>query len=257
MRLTHIGTATVLIEVGGLRLLTDPALDPAGQRYRFGTGLSSMKTLAPAIPAGGLGRLDAVLVSHDQHADNLDDAGRRALGQAGVVLTTRAGARRLGGNARGLAPWESFTVARGGERIEITATPARHGPPLSVPLVGPVIGFVLRWNGQRAGAVYISGDTVWFGALQELPRRFQIGTALLHLGGARFPITGKVRYTLDARDAVKMVKVIDPRTIVPVHYDGWTHFLEPVTAVETALQAEGLGERVRRLPRGVGVELED
>src|SRR5262245_64817642 len=79
MRLTHIGTATVLMEIGGLRLLTDPALDPAPRHYSFGPGTSSTKTETPALPAAGFGRLDAVLVSHDQHADNLDAPGRALL----------------------------------------------------------------------------------------------------------------------------------------------------------------------------------
>jgi hypothetical protein len=40
---------------------------------------------------------------------------------------------------------------------EITATPCRHGPPLSRPLAGDVIGFGLRWDGQEHGALWISG----------------------------------------------------------------------------------------------------
>ena len=45
--------------------------------------------------------------------------------------------------------------------IDITATPCRHGPPLSRPIVGDVIGFALRWDGQEDGVLWVSGDTVW------------------------------------------------------------------------------------------------
>ncbi|HEU0317562.1 MAG TPA: MBL fold metallo-hydrolase, partial [Solirubrobacteraceae bacterium] len=107
VRITHIGGPTVLIEVGGWRLLTDPTFDAPGRRYTFGWGTSSRKLAGPAIPAAEVGPIDAVLLSHDHHDDNLDDAGRALLPSAGVVVTTASGAKRLGGSARGLGPWET------------------------------------------------------------------------------------------------------------------------------------------------------
>jgi L-ascorbate metabolism protein UlaG (beta-lactamase superfamily) len=104
IRVTHVGGPTTLIEVGPWRLLTDPTFDPPGRRYRFGWGTASRKVGGPAIPAEAIGAIDAILLSHDHHADNLDEAGRALLPRAGVVLCTMAGAARLGGNARGLAP---------------------------------------------------------------------------------------------------------------------------------------------------------
>ena len=107
--------------------------------------------------------MDAVLLTHDHHEDNLDDAGRALLPAAGAVVTTEPGARRLGGDARGLAAWETTALeAPGRPAIEITATPCRHGPPLAHPIVGDVIGFALRWEGQEHGALWISGDTVLY-----------------------------------------------------------------------------------------------
>ena len=100
--LTHIGGPTVLIEVGDWRLLTDPTFDPAGGSYRFGWGTGSLKLTGPAIAAPGLGPIDAVLLSHDHHDDNLDAAGRALLPSAGTVITTVPGAKRLGADARGL-----------------------------------------------------------------------------------------------------------------------------------------------------------
>ena len=88
MILTHIGGPTVLIEVDGWRLLTDPTFDPPGGHYDFGWGSASRKVGGPAIDVAELGRVDAVLLSHDTHGDNLDDAGRALLPSAGVVVTT-------------------------------------------------------------------------------------------------------------------------------------------------------------------------
>lgn len=87
------------------------------------------KTQGPALAAESLGDIDLVLLSHDHHFDNLDHAGPRLLGTAARVVTTVAGAGRLGARAIGLAPWESEEVpAPDGRMLRITATPARHGP---------------------------------------------------------------------------------------------------------------------------------
>ncbi|WP_200814776.1 MBL fold metallo-hydrolase [Blastococcus haudaquaticus] len=158
VRLTHIGGPTVLIEVHGWRLLVDPTFDAPGRRYAFGWGTSSRKVTGPAVPAAAVLPVDAVLLSHDHHADNLDDAGRALLPRTGAVVTTEAGARRLGGAARGLRPWGTTELtAPGRPTIEVTATPARHGPPLSRPVAGAVVGFALRWDGLDDGVLWISG----------------------------------------------------------------------------------------------------
>ncbi|BCJ62173.1 hypothetical protein Jiend_55950 [Micromonospora endophytica] len=104
MRITHLGGPTTLIEVAGWRILTDPTFDAPGRTYGFGWGTTSRKLAGPALPAGSLGDIDAVLLTHDQHADNLDDAGRELLADAYRIVTTVAGSRRLGAGATGLAP---------------------------------------------------------------------------------------------------------------------------------------------------------
>jgi L-ascorbate metabolism protein UlaG (beta-lactamase superfamily) len=78
-----------------------------------------------------LGPIDAVLLSHDQHSDNLDNSGRAFLRQASRVLTTTIGAERLGGSVEGLLPWQSVTLSKPNSSIKVTATPARHGRPES------------------------------------------------------------------------------------------------------------------------------
>ena len=101
IRLTHIGGPTVLIEAEGWRILTDPTFDPPGRTYKFGWGSKSTKLSGPALAPDDLGPIDAVLLSHDHHADNLDDAGRALLAAVPTVITTNVGARRLGGGCAG------------------------------------------------------------------------------------------------------------------------------------------------------------
>jgi L-ascorbate metabolism protein UlaG (beta-lactamase superfamily) len=264
LRITHIGGPTALIEVGGWRLLTDPTFDPAGGKYRFGWGTGSQKLTDPSIAPEQLLPIDAVLLSHDHHEDNLDAAGRAFLPNAATTVTTEAGAKRLGrserlADVRSLAPWATTTLeASGRTPIEITATPCRHGPPGSRPLVGDVIGFALRWEGQSGGALWISGDTVLYDGVREVgPRIGDIDVAVIHLGGVRFPVTGPLRYTMTAREAVQLCSSLRPRTIVPLHYEGWKHFREGRSAIERELASAppDVREHVRWLPIGEPVAL--
>jgi L-ascorbate metabolism protein UlaG (beta-lactamase superfamily) len=157
-RITLIGGPTALVEFGGFRFLTDPTFDGPGDYQLLNVTLT--KTSQPAIAAADVGRVDAVLLSHDQHADNLDNSGRDFLRKAPRVLTTVVGAKRLGGNAEGLAPWQTVNLSKDGKSVQITAAPARHGPAGIEPLAGDVIGFVLTSNDPAAAPVYITGDTV-------------------------------------------------------------------------------------------------
>ena len=257
-RITHIGTATMLLEIGSVRLLTDPVFDPPGGNYHFGYGTGATKLTAPSIKAETLGKIDAVLLSHDHHEDNLDRAGRAFLPLAEKVITTTVGARRLGNNAVGLKAWENITIPSNddGSEVKITAVLARHGSLWSYIVVGATSGFILEWNGQKHGALYITGDTVWFNGIHEIAHRFKIGTVILHIGKASFPITGPIRFTLNAREAVRIIRVIDPHVAIPVHYEGWSHFREPKKKAEEQFSAAELEEIVLWLPLGIPVNIE-
>ncbi|MBX6749312.1 MAG: MBL fold metallo-hydrolase [Micromonosporaceae bacterium] len=254
MIITHIGGPTALIELDGWRLLTDPTFDPPGQRYHFGWGTSSVKLTGPAVAIDDLPPIDAVLLTHDHHGDNLDAAGRAMLSRATIVLTTVRGARRLGlRSARGLAAGDVTQLAAPGKPdLAVTATPARHGPPLSRPIVGDVIGFAVHRPGKRTVLLWVTGDTVLYRGLRRAAAEMDVDVALVHVGGVRFPISGPVRYTMTGRAAVELVAAVRPRVAVPVHYEGWSHFADGRAAVERALAAapDDVRRRVCWLPIG-------
>ncbi|HYN94096.1 MAG TPA: MBL fold metallo-hydrolase [Pilimelia sp.] len=254
MIITHVGGPTVLIEVDGWRLLTDPTFDPAGGHYAFGWGTSSDKLAGPAVAASDVLPVDAVLLTHDHHGDNLDTAGRALLPAVPTVITTVRGARRLRlAGAHGLAAGDRARLAAPGRPvIEVTATPARHGPPLARPIVGDVIGFALRRPPSDGVLLWVTGDTVLHRPLRETAAAMAADVALVHVGGVRFPITGPVRYTMTGRKAVELIGIARPRVAVPVHYEGWGHFKDGRAALERALAAapEDVRRRVRWLPIG-------
>ena len=253
-RITYIGGPTALIEAGGLRLLTDPTFDPAGSEYPT-AAYTLRKTQGPALGVDDVGEIDAVLLSHDHHFDNLDVSGRAMLASAHKVITTPAGAERLGENAIGLEPWQSLELrTANGERLRVTSTPARHGPPDGDR--GPVTGFVLQPEGEHEAATYVTGDTVWYEGVEEVARRFTIGAVLLFAGAARVRVAGPAHLTFDARDAVELARAIPDAVIAPLHYEGWEHFSEGRAELERAFREAGLASRLRWLPRGEPRELE-
>ncbi len=250
---TYIGGPTALLEMAGLRLLTDPTFDPAGEEYK--TQVYTLHKLAgPAISAETLGPIDAVLLSHDMHFDNLDRAGRILLGRAGRVLTTPAGAERLGNHSAGLEPWQSFDLpALGGRILRVTGTPARHGPEGMDR--GPVTGFVLAFTDSPEDGVYISGDTVWYPGVAEVSRRFSVQAAILFMGAARVPEVGPAHLTFTAAEGVEAARVFAKAAIVPLHYEGWAHFSESRPQIEAAFAAAGLADRLRWAEPGLPTPL--
>lgn len=236
------GGPTVVLEFGGLRFVTDPTFDPAGETYQLGP-MSLGKVTGPAFDAAEVGDVDAVLLSHDQHPDNLDKAGRAVLARAPRVLTTPSAAGRLGEQATGLESWATTEISRpDGGSVVVTAVPAQHGPAGTEQMLGEVTGFLL--TGEGLPTVYVSGDNVSLDAVRQVVDRARVDVAVLHLGGVQLPPFGPTYLSMTAEQAVEAAKLLGSATIVPVHYDGWDHFTESDEVIGKAFSEAGLAEQV-------------
>lgn len=256
-QITYIGSATYLIEVGAFRLLTDPSFDPKGTEKSEGPGHVLTKLLAPAEPVEEIGPIDAVLLSHQQHFDNLDFSGRALLPKAGRVLTTPESAAVLGGNAEGLAPGESTLLTNAaGEELRVTATLALHGLSEDVrEATGEVTGFVLEWEGQ-SGALYITGDTVWFDDIVEVGRQFDVGAVILHMGAAKVVAAGDNALTMTSEEGARLTKVLGADAAFAAHFEGWAHFTDSSRErIARVFEEAGVGERLHLIAPGETVDL--
>lgn len=242
------GGPTAHFEYGGLWFLTDPTFDAPGDYRRPGHPLL-VKTAPASDSPTNLGRVDVVLLSHDEHADNLDNSGRALLADIPLTLTTPSGGQRLGDRAKGLADWETVELDRpGGGTITVTGVPALHGPGTREEveaIVGQVVGFVL--TGEGLPTVYVSGDNASLDVVKEIAERFApVDTALLFAGAPRFPVVfdGEL-IVLDSAQAAEATKILGARRVVPVHYDSWAHFTEGRDELVAAFTAAGLADRLQ------------
>jgi L-ascorbate metabolism protein UlaG (beta-lactamase superfamily) len=250
-----IGTATVLIRYQGITILTDPNFLHRGERAYLGYGLSTERLTSPAIELDALPPIDLVLLSH-MHEDHFDRTVQQKLRRDVPIVTTREAAERLGQlgftQRYRLSRWDSLTVRKGAATLRITAMPARHGRRAVALLLPPVMGSMLDFDAGALGPayrIYISGDTLVYDDLAEIPRRFpDVNLALLHLGGTR--LLGMVKVTMDGKDGVKMMQLIAPERAIPIHYNDYDVFKSPLEEFQNAVRAAGLEQKVIYLRHG-------
>jgi L-ascorbate metabolism protein UlaG (beta-lactamase superfamily) len=242
--LTLVGGPSVLIDFEGVRLLTDPTFDPPGQYQGPHSPVKHVKTAGPALSVEQVGALDAVLLSHDHHFDNLDTSGRALLPAVGVTYTTASGAQRLGGNAASLAPFETRCLTgRNGKKLLVTGTPARHGD---------VIGFALGVE-QPGDLVYITGDTLWFEGTMDVARGFSPKVVVLYTGAAE--PRGRFHMTMGSEDALEAAHAFPDSTLVAIHNEGWGHLRESQDQLADVFAKFNLVHRLTRIEKGVPLVL--
>lgn len=244
--LTPLDGPTTIIEMEGTRFLVDPTFDPSGE-YPVGSRALIKTTDATWTPEQA-GPADAVLLSHDQHPDNLDRSGRDVVAAAPLTLTTPLAAGRLGGTAAGLEPWESRQVGA----VTVTAVPAQHGPDGTGHLTGPVTGFVLDAAGL---VVYVSGDNASLRLVSEIAERFpRIDVAVLFAGAARTPLVDGY-LTLTSAEAAEAADLLRRPRVLPAHTDGWAHFTQDSVSLRKAFEEAGLADLLLDAAPGKAVRL--
>jgi L-ascorbate metabolism protein UlaG (beta-lactamase superfamily) len=255
-----VGTATVLIRFAGFTILTDPNFLHQGDHVHLGYGLISRRRTNPAVEIEDLPPLDFIVLSH-MHGDHFDRVAERKLNKATPIVSTRhavAYLERKGFTAtRALRTWETLSITKGEARLHLTAMPGTHAPGPLAAALPPVMGSMLEFGtaDETRLRLYISGDTLVHEQLKEIPRRYpEIDLALLHLGGTK--ILGVVMVTMDAKQGVEAIRIVEPHTAIPIHYNDYTVFKSPLEDFKRAVVEAGLEDRVRYLSHGDTYEFE-
>jgi L-ascorbate metabolism protein UlaG (beta-lactamase superfamily) len=248
-----VGTATVILRYAGFTILTDPNFLHAGDHVHLGYGLTAERLTNPAIELEELPPVDLCVLSH-YHGDHFDQLVEERLQKDLPIITTEHAATALKEKnftaTLALDTWDSITVEKGNARLRITSMPGKHGPAMMDLLLPPVMGSMLEFQSgnQTTLHLYITGDTLVHDDLHEIPRRYpQIDLALFHLGGTR--ILG-ILLTMDAEQGVEAIRIINPREVIPIHYNDYEVFKSPLEDFKQAVEAAGFADRVKYLSHG-------
>jgi L-ascorbate metabolism protein UlaG (beta-lactamase superfamily) len=200
LKVTRIGHACQLIEIGGTRVLTDPWFTQTPTYYHG-------EPVASTVQA--LGTLDAVVVTHE-HYDHCDldalvdggfDLDIPLIGPGTVGTIARDKGFR---DVRVVEAWEATTVAD----LTVTATPGEHGV--------HEVTFIIQAGGRT---VFFGGDTLRVPELDTLPARFgHIDLAILPTNGLCVRPMNDRQVVMDAEEAAALTAVLKPTLAVPHHY---------------------------------------
>ncbi|KAA8642969.1 hypothetical protein EYZ11_007258 [Aspergillus tanneri] len=249
--MTHIGTATAILSIDSVTFLTDPFFSPAGTEWDVGVAVLKNKD-TPAMGLENLPPIDAILLSHEDHPDNLDELGRRLL-DGRHVLTTVNGAKSLAPRpgVRGLKPWETVPLVLGGKKFQVTGTPCQHLPG------GECTGFILEAEefglspDGRPNAIYFSGDTVYIEELSKIPEKWHVVVAIMNFGSAHAPLpSGSLQITMDGKQGANLFRQLKADVLIPMHFESWGHFTQLGPALKPVLDGEGVGDKVCWLTPG-------
>jgi L-ascorbate metabolism protein UlaG (beta-lactamase superfamily) len=257
---SFVGTATVIIRHGGMTILTDPNFLHKGDHVHLGYGLTAERLTDPAIDFDKLPPIDLVVLSHF-HGDHFDQLVQQKMDKDMPIVSTPEAVGKLRDlgfrNLHALRTWDSLLVTKGDAALQVSATPGRHGPPVVSALLPEVMGSILAFSGadgKPAYRMYISGDTLVYDDIHEIPKRYpEVDLALLHLGGTR--VLG-IKVTMDGKDGVRMLKLIAPHHAIPIHYNDYDVFKSPLSEFEQEVNAAGLQGKVTYLRHGQSYEFQ-
>lgn len=155
--------------------------------------------------------------------------------------------------------------------IKVTGMPGKHVPPGPLATMNDLVGAVPPTNGwmlelgykegdgstdtfKNGYRIYISGDTLLVDELKEIPERYKgqnIDLMLIHLGGTTIP-SPKIpllMVTMDAKQGIELVRLINPDLTIPIHYDDYDVFLSPLSDFKKVMEEAGLSQKVVYLDR--------
>lgn len=261
MRLFWVGGPTARVEIGSFRILTDPMLGDGTEAFIMrrhpSTGQTSVPIarLAP-LPSIDVDDLDMVIASH-LHSDHFDARAVEQLNKDLELVAPTAHLPQLRewgfGRLAGLEWDQEKTWLKNGERLRVLALPAHHAHDEQADHeLGVVNGYLIEHQtASSTFALYWTGDTVWFDALADTAQNLQTVNLLLpHMGGVGKDGGPWGMISLDAVEGTRVVEVINPDTVIPMHHSTFPFYVEPIDQFAARLDTSSYAGKLVILNEG-------
>ncbi|MDX5421239.1 MAG: MBL fold metallo-hydrolase [Hymenobacteraceae bacterium] len=241
MKLTLLRHATLLIEMGGKKILVDPMLSAQGAMEPVQQAGNERRIPMTPLPLSEkelellLHQVDAVLITHT-HRDHWDTEAQRRIPKHKPLFCQPADEEKL--KAQGFTRVQAVADTHAWEKLTISRTGGQHGTGEIGNKMGPVSGFVLQDARQR---LYIAGDTIWCDEVRHALTAHQPDVVVVNAGAAQFLQGDPI--TMTAEDVLQVAQAVPSSRIVAVHLDTVNHCLLTRDELRTFLAGHKLTGR--------------
>ncbi|MEZ4944113.1 MAG: MBL fold metallo-hydrolase [Cyclobacteriaceae bacterium] len=234
--------ATLVIQIGGKKILIDPMLSGKGAMDPVGNCGNDIRIPMVNLPLPEseieelLEAVDAVIVTH-LHRDHWDAVAQKQIDKGKTIICQPNDESKL--NEQGFYATLSVDDRVEWHDLTISRTNGRHGTGEIGQLMGEVSGFVLD-DGQQK--IYVAGDTIWCEEVKAALQKYQPDYTVLNAGGAQFLKGDPITMTPD--DIIKVHDELPETNIIAVHMDTVNHCFVKRTDIQQALAKSGIVNKV-------------
>lgn len=252
--MTHIITAASVFHINDVNIMTDPFFSPMNSSWPSFNESQPLTVLDnPALQPDQIPVIDAVLLSHESHPDNLDEIGRQHFIDGRRVFTTPVGANALAPRPGviGVQNWQTVETNINGEKWQVTGTPCNHTvetQTMGFAIRGPQFGY----TDGLPNVIWYSGDTIYIDELKQLKEMFHVLAAVFNMGEAHLYYDNQdVQITMNGKEVARMFGDVGADILVPIHYSPWSHYKEQnIAQIQADFDGAGIGDKVKWLTPG-------
>lgn len=265
MKFQWIGGPTFLLELGSFRILSDPMFAEGESAFIMNghpsTGEDNVPIarLAP-LPHLELSPLDCVILSH-LHSDHFDNVAREALVKDLLLIAPLNQKSKLESwgfhRIQALDWWQEFVLTKDNETLKLISVPAQHSHDAQTNQeLGIVSGYILKYSANGITyTIYWTGDTVWFNEMDEIKKAVgNLDLLIPHLGAVGMDGPWGLM-TLDSEEAIKLVVLMEPQAIIPIHHHTFSHYIEPISLFQEKINKSEYKNRLFIFNEGEKLDL--
>ncbi|MCB0806500.1 MAG: MBL fold metallo-hydrolase [Bacteroidales bacterium] len=230
-----VGGATFILTIGNLKIAVDPVLCEKGTVQDF-FWFKSKRIQHPVYTEKDLANVDLWLITHN-HKDHLDSIGLSKIEKSSKIISNKNAFKILqkSGKLNAIVlDWNQIKEHHLKDyKINVEAIPAIHGiNPVSALFAGKVNGYLLTISkGEDKVRIYVTGDTVYKSKVIKALENKEIDLVIPNMGAAKQG-SWIMTLTLNSKMLKKMISRLNPKIVIPVHYETFEHYIESLAHIK-------------------------